>query len=284
MTISQSCRDVSARTDAPQYSDLLMQINDAARGAGEIMLHASMNRSMVMSKEGRANYVTVYDEKVQEYLVGRLGDILPEAHFVGEEEGQEVFLPEYENGYTFVIDPIDGTSNFMKHYGISTTSIGLLRDGQPYIGVIYNPYSGQLFCAEKGAGAFENDVRIRPDDSPLKESLVSMGTAPYYADYITRSSFEIAHWYISRSIDIRRSGSAAWDLCLIASGRIGLFFEPLLCLWDFAAGACIVEEAGGKITDMNGATLTYLGKSSICAVTAGVAKEDYLPPAELLPW
>ena len=255
---------------------LIEKIKKAARGAGEIMLNA---RSImdVETKQGRANYVTEYDEKVQEYLFEELGKILPEAHFVGEEEGKELFPPEYEKGWTFVIDPIDGTSNFMRGYDLSTTSIGLLLDGEPYIGVVYNPYSGQMFSAQKGMGAFENDKPIFTSEDPLSHSLVTMGTAPYYADELTGKAFELGHWYLKKSVDIRRSGSAAYDLCLIASGRTGLFFEPYLQLWDFCAGALIVEEAGGRITDLEGGRLSYRGASSVCAVTAGVAREPYLP-------
>ena len=275
-------KEQSIRIENETNRTLLRGILSAARGAGAIMAGASPHDEDVMSKGGRANYVTVYDEKVQEYLLGALSKVLPEAHFVGEEEGQEVFLPEYEHGYTFVVDPIDGTSNFMRGYHPSVTSLGLLRDGKPYIGVIYNPYTDSLFYAEKGFGAYENGKQIFTSPDPLSHSLVSMGTAPYYAEEVTESAFLLGNWYLKRSIDIRRSGSAAWDLCLIASGRTGLFYEPILCLWDYAAGACIVEEAGGKITDMHGRSLTYRGKSSILAVTAGVAGEDYLPPQELM--
>ena len=255
---------------------LLQEIMKAARGAGEIMLHAGREKSVV-SKEGRANFVTAYDEKVQEYLFAALSKLLPEAHFVGEEEGKEAFPAEYEKGYTFVIDPIDGTSNFMMGYGVSVTSIGLLKDGKLYIGVVYDPYSDQMFSAQRGAGAYENGVRLSSGEEPLSHSLVSMGTAPYYEDTLTRRAFELGHWYLKRSVDIRRSGSAAYDLCMVASGRIGLFFEPLLQIWDFCAGSLIVEEAGGKVTDLEGNALSFREKSSICAVTAGVARQPYLP-------
>ena len=103
--------------------ELINEIMTAARGAGDIILSAGREKG-VMTKEGRANYVTEYDEKVQEYLIETLTNLLPEAHFVGEEEGKELFPPAYEQGYTFVIDPIDGTSNFMKGYDLSVTSIG----------------------------------------------------------------------------------------------------------------------------------------------------------------
>ena len=234
----------------------------------------------VISKEGHANYVTIYDQKIQEFLIERFTTILPEAHFVGEEEEKEIFAPGYEEGYTFVIDPIDGTTNFMKDYHLSVTSIALFKDGLPFIGVIYNPYTDQMFWAQKGEGAYENGRRIWSNEESLARSLVGMGTAPYYDEETTWKAFQIGHWYLRHSMDVRRTGSAAYDLCLVASGKTGMFFEPRLGLWDYAAGALIVTEAGGRITDLRGQELTYRGKSSICAVSRGIAREDYLPPVE----
>ena len=255
----------------------------AAYGAGEIMRSAPTSVAYEKSKEGHANFVTEYDSRVQQYLQKELSAILPEAHFVGEENGSEIFLPEYADGFTYVVDPIDGTSNFMKAYRPSVTSIGVLKDGKPYAGVIYNPYTDQMFSAEAGCGAYENGQRFFSSEDPLSQSLVAMGTAPYYEEEVSRSAFLMGHWYLLRSIDIRRSGSAAWDLCMVAAGHLGLFYEPRLCLWDYAAGACILEEAGGRITDIYGRVLTCRGSSSIVAVSRGVSREEYLPPAELIP-
>ena len=262
---------------------LLAQVEEVARKAGEIIQNAHPCTQDEMSKEGHANYVTRYDQEVQAYLNKELGAILPEAHFVGEENGQEVFLPEYEQGYTFVLDPIDGTSNFLKAYRPSVVSIALLFDGSPLLAVIHSPFTGELFSAIKGGGAFRNGEKISACLSPLSDSLVLMGTAPYYGPKMNRVAFEVAFNYLQRSIDIRRSGSAAFDLCSVALGRAGLFFEPVLGLWDYCAGALILEEAGGKITDMRGKPLAYRGKSSILAACAGVAKEEYLPDSALLP-
>ncbi|MBQ1312242.1 MAG: inositol monophosphatase [Blautia sp.] len=265
-----------------KYETLLQQIIPIARKAGEIILSASEIEEHVHSKEGHGNFVTEYDEKVQEYLLGELAKLLPEAHFVGEEEGKEVFLEEYKKGYTFVIDPIDGTSNFMKAYRPSVTSIALLKDGKPFIGVIYNPYSDDLFYAERGKGAFRNGRQMFSSEAPLSESLVTMGTAPYYGSKVSRAAFEIGFYYLEKSIDIRRSGSACWDLCMVAAGVNGIFFEPRLCLWDYAAGACIVMEAGGRVTDFEGKDLSFDGKAPVIAAGRGVIKEDYLPPKELI--
>lgn len=252
-------------------------IEKAAEEAGQIMLEAQKHGFAVDAKEGHANFVTEYDRKIQSFLFERLGREIPEAHFLGEENGSDVFRSEDEKGLTFVIDPIDGTSNFMKGNFPSVTSIGLLKDGAPYIGVIYNPFSGQLFSAEKGMGAEENGHPIHSSTSPMKESLVTMGTAPYY-DGLPELAFRLANVYIHRCIDIRRTGSAEWDLCMVASGRTGMYFEPKIQIWDYCAGALICEEAGGRVTDFEGAPLSFRGSSGVVAASAGIVREgNYLP-------
>ena len=261
-------------------SQLLEEIKEAARGAGKIILGASKSQMHVSSKGGKSNFVTEYDDQVQEYLIERFSTLLPDAHFVGEEEGRDVFTDECKNGYTFVIDPIDGTTNFMMGYRISVTSIGLFKDGEPYIGVVYDPYSDRMFWAQKGMGAYENGVRISTSDEGLEHNLVCIGVAPYYGEEFIKNALLIGGWYLRRCVDVRRTGSAAYDLCMVASGRTGLFYEARLGLWDYAAAALIVEEAGGKVTDMRGNRLSWRGKSSLCAAGSGVAREEYLPPAE----
>lgn len=255
--------------------EVLEEIKQAAKDAGRIILEATDILEATSQKEGHGNFVTEYDKKVQEFLYDRLEKILPEAAFMGEEEGASEFKEEYRRGFLYVIDPIDGTTNFITGYRPSVTSIGLLKDGKPYLGVIYDPYGDHLFWAVKGMGAYCNGKRIHSSQKPLADSVVSFGTAPYYPELFERS-FDMAKQYQERTLDVRRSGTAAWDLCLLASGVTGLYYELVLGLWDFAAGAAILEEAGGKITDIDGKELTYDGKSSILAVSEGVAKEDYV--------
>ncbi|MBR2527341.1 MAG: inositol monophosphatase [Blautia sp.] len=260
---------------------LLEQIMDAAREAGGIMLSARDGQKSVKSKEGHANFVTEYDEKIQRFLIDRLSAILPEAAFVGEEEGKGNFEEAFRNGFTFIIDPIDGTSNFMKGYRPSVTSIGLLKDDKPYLGVIYNPYYDEMIYAKKGEGAFCNGEKLSTSEDTLADSLVLMGTCPYYEPEVSHAAFELGFYYQQRSIDVRRSGTCAYDLCSVAAGRTGLYFEPRVYVWDYAAGACIVQEAGGRVTDLQGRELNFRGKSSILAVSKGVAGESYLPPDSL---
>ena len=206
--------------------------------------------------------------------------LLPEAKFLGEEEGKNEFREEYRSGYTFVIDPIDGTANFMTGVRPSVSSIGLLKDGKPWLGVICNPYEGLVFSAVRGRGAFCNGKPIHSSERPLKYSLAVVGTAPSF-EKLYDMTFALARRYMELSMDIRHSGAAAWNLCQLACGRIGLMYELRLSLWDFTAGAVIAEEAGAVITDPLGRPLTFDGPSGVVAASCGVAKEEYLP-AEVL--
>ena len=245
--------------------ELLQSIIAVVRKAGEIMLSADHIEETVEEKSGRANYVTAYDKKVQAFLFDRLAGVFPDAAFIGEEKEEN---PPVSEGYVFIIDPIDGTTNFMKGYCASCISVGLLKDGQPYMGVVYNPYLDEMFSAEKGRGAFRNESKIHVSDHELKEGIVLFGTAPYNEE-LSKRSFSLAYEFFERSLDVRRSGSAAIDLCNVACGRAELYFELLLSPWDYAAGALILTEAGGTVMTADGKELTYEKK---CGVVAGNEK------------
>jgi len=116
---------------------LISKISKIAKDAGEIMVNAK--RPKIMEKAGHANFCTETDEKIQAFLIERLQEILPEASFLGEEDGQDVFSEKMSKGYCFVLDPIDGTSNFIYEYRPSVVSIGLLKDGKPHMAVVFNP-------------------------------------------------------------------------------------------------------------------------------------------------
>ena len=259
-----------------ETSKLLAGIETAARTAGKIMLEASDVRAVATAKEGHANFVTAYDKRVQAYLFEALGALLPEAKFIGEEDGADAFTEEDRRGFAFCIDPIDGTTNFMTGYRPSVMSIALLRDGVPYLGVVYNPYWDMLFTGMKDGGAFLNGTPIRSSDEPLARSLVSFGTAPYDPE-LAEQTFALCAYYLPRCIDLRRSGAAAWDLCSVAMGTTGLFYETRLQLWDYAAAALIADEAGCTVTDLQGAPLPYNGPSAVICASQGVARGPYLP-------
>jgi myo-inositol-1(or 4)-monophosphatase len=247
--------------------ELIKEIQKAASEAGKIMLEASDPK--VMEKSGHANFCTETDEKIQEYLVERLQGILPEAAFLGEEEGQDEFTEKMKKGFVFVIDPIDGTSNFIYAYRPSVVSIALLKDKKPYMAVIYNPFDDMMFSAVSGQGAYMNGERIMSSDAPLSESLAVFGTAPYYTELRDRT-FEIAKALMPHCVDIRRSGTAAWDMCCVAMGRCSLYFELRIQVWDYAAAALIATEAGCTVTDIDGNPLSYEGASSALCLARGV--------------
>ena len=195
---------------------LAEKIADAVCECGKIMLDAVRTADMVETKEGHANFVTVYDKKVQETLRKKLLEILPEAVFVGEEDDVHVSI---KKGFAFIVDPIDGTTNFIKDYHVSAISVGLAKDGEKYIGVVYNPYLDEMFTAERGKGAFLNGRPIHVSRNPLSEGIVLFGTAPYYEE-LSKKSFQMAYAYFKKALDVRRSGSAAIDLCSIAAGVV----------------------------------------------------------------
>ena len=225
---------------------LIEDIIGIAKEAGQIMVTAEHPR--VMDKAGHANFCTETDEKIQAFLIERLTGLLPEASFVGEEDGQDQFKAKMSTGYCFVIDPIDGTSNFIFAYRPSVVSIALLKDGQAYMGVVHDPYDDMTFAATAGQGAYMNGERIMSSELPLSDSLAVFGTAPYYTE-LQDETFEYAKKLLPLCVDLRRSGTAAWDLCCVAIGRCALYFELRNQLWDYAAAALIAAEAGCTVTD-----------------------------------
>lgn len=215
----------------------------------------------VDAKSGPADLVTQYDRQVQERLRTGLLEIMPDAHFVGEEGSSQPFAPA---GKFFIVDPIDGTTNFVKDYRFSGVSVALIVDNVAELGVIYNPYADEMFFAERGQGAFCNGRRLHVSEDPVENGIVVFGTAPYREELAERT-FKLAYAYFKKALDVRRSGSAALDLCTVAAGRAALFFELFLSPWDFAAGALIVTEAGGIVTDCDGRPIAYDRPCSVVA-------------------
>lgn len=250
---------------------MLEQIKTAVIEVSRIMLEAENNEIGTHAKGGHANFVTEYDSRVQKELFDRLAKILPEAKFMGEEDDASSSFAD--KGYLFIVDPIDGTTNFIRQNHTSCISVGLLKDGESVLGVVYNPYKKELFYAEKGKGAFCNSAAIHVSEEPLSNSILLFGTAPYYEE-LAKSSFDIAYHYFRKCLDLRRSGSAAIDLCDIACGRAELFFELRLSPWDYAAGSLIIQEAGGFICDSELTDLQFEKPQTIIACGKGITRED----------
>ncbi len=241
---------------------ILTDIQKIVHECGNLILQASDIERKTRHKAGKGNFVTEYDSKIQAILKKSLMELVPDAAFLGEEDQMD--HTDISSGYAFIVDPIDGTANFMRGYHASCISVALTLDGRPAAGVVYNPYQNETFYALKGKGAYLNGKPIRASSRPLSEGLILFGTAPYQEE-LTKKSFEVAYKYMSHAQDLRRSGSAAIDLCMIADGRAEFFFELSLCPWDYAAGALIVEEAGGIVCDLQGNPLVYDKKQAVTA-------------------
>ena len=239
----------------------LKAICGLVRDCGGIIRGADRENIRIDAKSGPADFVTDYDKKVQNALQRGLADIIPDAHFIGEEGSTRLFD---DKGKFFIVDPIDGTTNFIKNLHASAISVALAVDGAVELGVIYNPYLDELFTARRGRGAFCNGSQLHVSSEPLENALVIFGTSPYRED-LSEKSFKLAYAYLKKAVDVRRSGSAALDLCAVAAGRADLFFELSLSPWDYAAGALIVEEAGGIASDADGGKLAYDHPCSVVA-------------------
>lgn len=233
--------------------------------AGKIILSADGERESlaVSEKHGTSNFVTEYDVAVQKFIIEKLEAILPHAEFFAEEKANEDKATASE--YCFIIDPIDGTANFINGVRHSCISVALLNYGEPLFGAVYNPYQSELFYAVRGKGAFLNGNPISVAERPIERAIVSLGTTPYDKGATAEKTLKLAYNFLMSANDLRRQGAAALDLAYVAAGRIDIFFELMLQPWDFAAGALILTEAGGVITDLNGAPIVHGKPSSILA-------------------
>ena len=250
------------------------------RRAGAVILEASSRLAErdVTSKEGSANYVTVYDVQVQRMLVTGIEEIFPGCSFLAEEEGAD--QNTLGDGWTFVIDPIDGTANFIRDYHRSAISVGALYQGELAWGAVYNPYTDEMFHGRKGCGAYLNGKPIFVSKRSMVDAIIVMGTSPYYRTELGERTMEITKALFMQCDDIRRSGSAALDLCDVASGRMDAFFELRLSPWDFMAGCLLIQEAGGWITTVSGEVLPTDGRKSSVAAGGPVLREDFLAVLE----
>ena len=250
----------NSEMDIEFLNKLLNVIESAEKDAAELILHAGS--ILAESKTGHRDVVTEYDRRVQELVVKRLSEFLPDASFVMEEsDSQDAVNAEH----LFIIDPIDGTMNFVRHYRHSAISVAYASFGEILIGCVYDPFADEMFSAIKGQGAFLNGEPIHADTEPLSETLFCFGTSPYYPE-LTDETFRLARIVFENCLDLRRLASAALDLCAVAAGRAGLYFELRLSPWDYAAGILIVEEAGGRVCTIDGDRVPLsLDKPSVVA-------------------
>lgn len=200
--------------------------------------------------KGLNNLVSYVDKETEKQLVEKLTKLLPEAGFITEEgtTGQDAD----QSGLNWIIDPLDGTANFIHDLPVFSVSIGLAQGSTPIAGVIYDPNRAECFSAWQGGGAFCNEkpMSVSPA-TQLGESLIATGF-PYYTFDQMQPYLHILESLMQQTHGLRRMGSAAIDLAYVACGRFDAFYEYNLNSWDMAAGVLLVREAGGVVTDFKG--------------------------------
>ncbi len=212
-------------------------------------LFADRNAAAHTREKGVADYVTEVDLSVQQFIRGHLEELYPEVQFLSEEKSNEEID---KNGLVWVLDPVDGTTNLIHDYRASVISLALMQEGSVVLGMIYNPYTDELFSAQKGKGSYCNGQKIEVSGAEtIEKCLIAIGTSPYYKE-MAEENFKVFQAVFKDCQDIRRSGSAALDLAYVACGRIEAYFERNLKIWDYAAGMLLVREAGGRVTDYRG--------------------------------
>ena len=243
------------------YAKHLEVAIDAARKAGQIMLDRVNGPLDIQTKGSRVDFVTDADLACDAKIRETISATFPEHLLITEETiTPDLFARAKES--CWIVDPIDGTTNFTHGYPYSSVSIGYCENGIPQVGVILNPYYNELFTAVRGHGAFLNDKPIHVSKAKsLADSMIATGFA-FRRDNPenTEAEFKRLAELLDSCHDIRRAGSAALDMAYVACGRQDAFFETNLNPWDVAAGWVLIEEAGGKVTSHNGSVLDFTQK------------------------
>lgn len=250
-------------------TELMQKTEEAVRKAGKLFFDLTMG-SQVFTKEGSANFVTQVDYEVQSFMQKRLAEILPGSNIISEESEENLLSLEKP---TWVLDPVDGTTNLMYRCRMSAVSLGLYIENKPVAGFILNPFNDEMFMAEAGKGAYLNGKRISvTSNTNISDCLLGFGTTPY--DRVkTRKTFEITEKVFMKCRDIRRTGSSALDIAYVACGRLDGFFEMTLQPWDYAAGFIILKEAGGTITNWCGEELDIISPSPVVTSNGHIHNE-----------
>lgn len=235
---------------------------EAARKAGNHIVRATDKRSNIaISEKGKHDFVTSVDTRAEEILISILNEAYPKHNFITEERG-EITFGDYDN--TWIIDPLDGTLNFIHGYPNYCISMAFRKDGRIEHGITYNPLTHDLFTASRGGGAQHNGKRIRVSKQlKLDDALLSIGV-PRDPEYLPQylASIENLH---GRIAGVRKTGSTALDLAYVAAGMLDGFWNTDQKLWDLAAGTLMIKEAGGLVTDYQGSEAYFETQNVVAA-------------------
>ncbi|WP_301099444.1 inositol-1-monophosphatase [Otariodibacter sp.] len=245
----------------------------AARKAGNIIAkgYEQSTSDLDITQKGTNDYVTAIDKAAEEAIIEVIRKSYPDHTIVGEESG---LLSADNSDVQWVIDPLDGTTNFIKRFPHFSVSIAIRVNGRTEVGVVYDPIRNELFTAVRGEGAKLNEFRLRVDNDrrDLQGAVLATGF-PFKVAKHTTAHLNMIEGLMNNGVaDFRRTGSAALDLAYVASGRVDGYFEIGLKPWDCAAGDIIAREAGALVTNFVGGT-NYLKSGNLVAGNARVVKE-----------
>lgn len=250
-----------------QFKQVLLE---ATKEAGKIIQQYFQGSFNIENKEGINNLVTEVDKHSEKAIIDIIRKNYPGHSIISEEVGEML----QESDYQWIIDPIDGTVNFAHGIPICCVSIGLKHKDELLLGAVYNPMMNELFFAEKGKGAYLNDKPISVSSKTNFAKACLVTGFPYKWPNSSEHPIRVFERFILEGLPVRRLGSAAIDLCWVACGRFDGFWEYNLSSWDVAAGYLIVQEAGGRITNFDGAPYSVFDKETLA--TNGHIHEDML--------
>ena len=242
-----------------EYLDFSIEL---ARAAGEVLKHY-MAREKQVELKGRANLVTIADKEAEALIIGRIRERYPTHAILAEESGASGADGSSEGRW--IIDPLDGTTNFAHQYPFFCVSIGFEQAGSILCGAVYDPWRDEMFSGARGLGSFMNEQRLCVSDVETLRSALIMTGFPYGFREKIKLAMGQFEAFMIESQAVRRGGSAALDLCYTALGRVDGFWEMDLHPWDTAAGLVILEEAGGRVTDFAGREFSVYGKQIVAS-------------------
>ena len=244
----------------------------AALKAGELLRKGFGCVTKFSTKEGRHNLVTEWDNKAEACIIELIKAHFPEHNFLAEESGES---GEGEEGIQWIIDPLDGTVNFVHGIPLFSVSIAASSQDEVLTGIVYNPMSHELFVAEKENGAYLNGTRLSVTQTSVLDSAICGTGFPYNVHENPLRCLDHFKNFAQMGIPLRRLGSAALDLSYVAAGKFDGFWEASLRPWDYAAGKLLIEEAGGTVTNFAGEPYKKCEKGSVVA-TNGVLHDQIL--------
>lgn len=233
-----------------------LEIIELVKEAGELVYKENLKTTIMV--KGESDFVTDIDIKISKFLKDKLLKKDSSIGFFCEEENGKLLDP------CWILDPIDGTTNLIFGYNLSSISLALYLNGSICFGVVYNPFTKECFTAEKGKGAWLGTKQIFVSKRKIHDALIEFGAGSTHKEN-AEENFLLAKEMFKRCIDVRRICSSALDLCYISSGRIDGYFEKVLHPWDIAAGSLILTEAGGEITDYTGKPIQFSKSTSVVA-------------------